>query len=258
MPAATRLVVALATRAPAVQRWTPGTRRRTRTDVRTTGTAACSGGRARWFRHSDETVVRRLVRRADCPRATTTTRFASRCRAGWRSSSPARAPTARGRGALQRAREPRGVVEGGLLSSGAKVGDVVKVEADVDLEGISILHVLADTKHRSEPERLELLGSPKPFEPVVTTLATKSRTDRPPRRDRPPRSGDGGGDDARRTRPRREPGGRGDAGPGPRAAPVDTEAAVGRRSDDLRARDASVAASAHAHPSGSAGRLARS
>ncbi len=42
------------------------------------------------------------------------------------------------------AREPRGVVEGGLLSSGAKVGDVVKVEADVDLEGISILHVLAD------------------------------------------------------------------------------------------------------------------
>ena len=112
------------------------------------------------------------------------------------------------------AREPRGVVEGTLLSSGAKVGDVFKVEADVDLEGISILHVVADRNQRTEPERLELLASPKPFEPVVTTLATKSRTDRPPRRDRPPRPGDGGGDDARRSRPRREPGGRGDAGPG--------------------------------------------
>src|SRR6185369_15818048 len=112
------------------------------------------------------------------------------------------------------AREPRGVVEGTLLSSGAKVGDVVKVEADVDLEGISILHVVADRNQRTEPERLELLASPQPFEPVVTTIATKSRTDRPPRRDRPPRPGDGGGDDARRSRPRREPGGRGDAGPG--------------------------------------------
>ena len=112
------------------------------------------------------------------------------------------------------AREPRGVVGGGLLSSGAKVGDVVKVEAEVDLDGISILHVLADRNQRTEPERLELLGSPQPFEPVVTTLATKSRTDRPPRRDRPPRSGDGVGDDARRSRPRREPSGRGDAGPG--------------------------------------------
>ena len=61
----------------------------------------------------------------------------------------------------RQAREPRGVVEGDLLSSGAKVGDVVKVEADVDLEGISILHVLGDRNQRTEPERLELLGSPE-------------------------------------------------------------------------------------------------
>src|SRR6185312_3885113 len=80
------------------------------------------------------------------------------------------------------AREPRGVVEGGLLTSDAKVGDIVKVEADVDLEGISILSVIVDRGHRSEPERLELLGSQQPFEPVVTTLAARSRTDRPPRR----------------------------------------------------------------------------
>ena len=83
------------------------------------------------------------------------------------------------------AREPRGVVEGGLLTSDAKVGDIVKVEADVDLEGISILSVIVDRGHRSEPERLELLGSQQPFEPVVTTLATKfahrsSTAPRPP------------------------------------------------------------------------------
>jgi hypothetical protein len=112
------------------------------------------------------------------------------------------------------AREPRGVLAGDLLSSGAKVGDVLKAEAEVDLEGISILHVLADRSPRSEPELLELIGSPQPFEPVVTTLATRSRTDRPPRRDRPPRPGDGPGDDARRSRPRREPTGRTDGPPG--------------------------------------------
>ena len=79
----------------------------------------------------------------------------------------------------------RGVVEGGLLTSDAKVGDIVKVEADVDLEGISILNVIVDRGHRSEPERLELLGSQQPFEPVVTTLAARfahraSAAPRPP------------------------------------------------------------------------------
>ncbi|HMK12274.1 MAG TPA: hypothetical protein VK461_11870, partial [Acidimicrobiales bacterium] len=47
------------------------------------------------------------------------------------------------------AREPRGVVASGLLATGAKVGDVVKVEADVDLDGISILSVVADRNPRS-------------------------------------------------------------------------------------------------------------
>ena len=88
------------------------------------------------------------------------------------------------------AREPRGVMDGNLLRPGAKVGDVLKVEADIDLEGISVLQVIADKAPRAEPERLELIGSTQPFEPVVTTLATKQRSDRPPRRDRPPRTGD--------------------------------------------------------------------
>jgi len=102
-------------------------------------------------------------------------------------------------------------MDGNLLRPGAKVGDVVKVEADIDLEGISVLQVIADKAPRAEPERLELIGSTQPFEPVVTTLATKQRSDRPPRRDRPPRTGDD--PDARRARPRRDATNRNDRGP---------------------------------------------
>ena len=140
MSAATRFVVALATQRRQYSGGRPGpgvdANGRPHHWHRRVSEAALK------FRHSDETVVRRLVRRADCPRATTTTRFASRCRAGWRSSSPARARTARGRGAAAGAASRAAWWRAVLLSSGAKVGDVVKVEADVDLEGISILHVL--------------------------------------------------------------------------------------------------------------------
>ena len=40
------------------------------------------------------------------------------------------------------AREPKGVLEGSVLGGGSKVGDVVKVEADFDIDGITILSVL--------------------------------------------------------------------------------------------------------------------
>ncbi len=40
------------------------------------------------------------------------------------------------------AREPRGVVEGSILPPSAKVGDVLRVDADMDVDGISILAVL--------------------------------------------------------------------------------------------------------------------
>ena len=57
------------------------------------------------------------------------------------------------------AREPKGVVEGTLVPGGAKVGDVLRVDADFDLDGITILAVLPPKAARKEPERLEIVGS---------------------------------------------------------------------------------------------------
>jgi hypothetical protein len=93
------------------------------------------------------------------------------------------------------AREPRGVLEGTLLPGGAKVGDILRAEADFQIDGIEILEVLPPKGSRKEPERIEVIGAGTAFEPVTQTLAPKSdRPDRP-RRDRPD------GDRPRRDRP---------------------------------------------------------
>ena len=73
------------------------------------------------------------------------------------------------------AKMPKGVVEGSLLPSGSLVGDIVKVEAEADLEGLTITTVFAPKGPRKEAERLELLGSGRD-EPLVTqVLAPKGR-----------------------------------------------------------------------------------
>jgi len=101
------------------------------------------------------------------------------------------------------AREPKGVLEGGVLSGGAKVGDVLKVEADFDIDGISILSIISGKERVEKSNRLELLATEKPFKPVIETKAPRSER---PRRDdkRPPR------DDKRR--PRRDKGELSDSG----------------------------------------------
>lgn len=78
------------------------------------------------------------------------------------------------------AREPKGVLEGAVLSGGAKVGDVLKVEADFDIDGISILSIVAGKERVEKSNRLELLASDKPFKPVIETKAPRSER---PRRD---------------------------------------------------------------------------
>jgi len=94
------------------------------------------------------------------------------------------------------AKEPRGTVAGGLLPPAAKVGDVLKVEADFFVDGIEITGVVPAKGPRVEPERLELL-QPAVEAPLVTSSVTsRSAEDRGPRRDgrrdRPPRrDGDG-------------------------------------------------------------------
>lgn len=109
--------------------------------------------------------------------------------------------TWRAAGALQ----PRGVVDGTLLHAGAKVGDVVRADADFEIEGISITAVLPPKeRHRSEPERIELLESRHPLPGVTTQLA--GRTDGRRARDgRRPRGDDPlGARPDRPGRPRRE------------------------------------------------------
>src|SRR5437667_2778036 len=93
------------------------------------------------------------------------------------------------------AREPKGVLEASVLYEGAKVGDVVRAEAEFELEGISISSVLPPKeKKRSEPERLEIIGSPGRQEGVTSSLVRRSGR---------PERGRGDGDGARR-RPRRD------------------------------------------------------
>ena len=110
------------------------------------------------------------------------------------------------------AKQPKGTLDGSLLPAGTSVGDVVKVEADADLDGLTVTTVFAPKGARKEAETLEVLGSGRE-EPLVTqVLAPKGRgrgrdgDDRGRGRGRG-RGRDGerrGGGDRRNERPRRE------------------------------------------------------
>lgn len=102
------------------------------------------------------------------------------------------------------AKEPRGVLEGSLLYDGAKTGDVVRAEAEFEIEGISIISVIPPkTDNRPEPQRIEIIGSPRGDAPGVTTQLlgrTARRREGPegrgtregrPTRDRPSRERNG-------------------------------------------------------------------
>ena len=107
------------------------------------------------------------------------------------------------------AQKPKGVLDGSLLPSGASVGNVLRAEAEQELDGITILSV-ASTKAKTEKGGLlELLPSERPFEAVTQQLAKRDRDDRRPRRDgddrRPRRErGERPGGPAGERRPRRE------------------------------------------------------
>jgi hypothetical protein len=92
------------------------------------------------------------------------------------------------------AKEPRGVLDAGLLPSGVKVGDTVKVDADYDMEGVTIVAVLPPVEDRTDPDRIEVIGPPPP--------PPRDYADESARRERKPRRGDGRGDG--RGRERRE------------------------------------------------------
>lgn len=88
------------------------------------------------------------------------------------------------------AREPKGVVEQAKLYDGAKVGDVVRAEVDIDVDGITILSVTPPKgKSGGREDRLEILGPPREFQGVTASLLPKHEGPRRDRRDRPSRPG---------------------------------------------------------------------
>ncbi|MST35207.1 hypothetical protein GHK86_21045, partial [Acidimicrobiaceae bacterium USS-CC1] len=97
------------------------------------------------------------------------------------SSRPDGSWTWRAAGALQ----PRGVLDGTLLHEGAKPGDVVKADAEFEIDGISIIAILPPReKHRSEPQRIELLAPTREAPGVTTQLAGRGDRRGPGRSDR--------------------------------------------------------------------------
>jgi len=97
------------------------------------------------------------------------------------------------------ARKPKGDLDGSLIPDGVSVGDVVKVEAEADLDGLLITQVFAPKSGRKQPQLLELIGSGNDGPLVTTQLAPKGRG-----RGRGDRDGRGRGD--------RDGRGRGDRG----------------------------------------------
>jgi hypothetical protein len=101
------------------------------------------------------------------------------------------------------AKAPKGVLEGTLLPDGAKIGSVLKADAEVELDGITILSVSTGKEKAEKSGLLDLIASDKPFEAVTQQLAKRDRNDRGDRgerRDRPPRRDGPEGD----RRPRRD------------------------------------------------------
>ena len=119
------------------------------------------------------------------------------------------------------ARQPRGEVAGGLVPAGAKVGDVLRADAEFELEGIVVTAVLAPKPDAGRDEgggRIEILGSGRAETGGVSvTLAPGGRRPghdegegrgRRGRRSEAPgdrRPGRGAADGPRERRPRRAP-----------------------------------------------------
>ncbi len=72
---------------------------------------------------------------------------------------------------------PKGVLDGGLLPDGAKVGDELKVDVEQELDGIEVKSVVRG-RDKAAPELLELLPVEENFQAVIETRAKRDRNDR--------------------------------------------------------------------------------
>lgn len=85
------------------------------------------------------------------------------------------------------AKAPKGSVPGTLLPNASKVGDVLRVDAEFFVDGISIVGVLPAKGARQAPDLLELISVAKDEPLVTSTLTSRQSDDRRPRRDGPRR-----------------------------------------------------------------------
>lgn len=104
------------------------------------------------------------------------------------------------------AKQPKGVLDGELLPPGAGEGDVLRVDADFEVDGIFVTGVLPPKARSGKPpaERIELIGPPDRGAGTTTTRAGGGRSQGRKRdgdRRRPKRSA--GGEDGRNRRRKR-------------------------------------------------------
>jgi hypothetical protein len=102
------------------------------------------------------------------------------------------------------AREPRGVLDALMAPSGATVGQVLRIEADFDLDGITVVGVLPPRdKQEDDGRRIEIVGRP-PREAGTVTSSLVERRGRGERRgrerERPERHNERGARSATRER----------------------------------------------------------
>ncbi len=133
------------------------------------------------------------------------------------------------------AKQPKGIVDGALFPSGAAVGDEFRVEAEQELDGITILSIVPGREKQSRA-LVELLPVEKDFKPVLETRAPGGRGGREGGRD----GGRGRRDDRGDRRPRGDgPRGdrerpSGDRAPRPAGSRGDTPRSDAPRSDATR------------------------
>jgi hypothetical protein len=112
------------------------------------------------------------------------------------------------------AREPRGLVDGGLLPEDARPGNVLRAEAEFDLDGILVTSVVGSKPAQRSGragERIEILGSAPQQSTVSVSLASRGSKgrgrglfdERPPQRRGAQRGDRGDRDGTTTTHPRR-------------------------------------------------------
>ncbi|MXY01579.1 MAG: hypothetical protein F4190_08565 [Acidimicrobiales bacterium] len=78
------------------------------------------------------------------------------------------------------AKQPKGVLDGDLLPAGAGEGDVLRVDAEFEVDGIFVTEVLPPKARSGKPpaERIELIGPPDRGAGTTTTRVSRGRDGR--------------------------------------------------------------------------------